>query len=134
MNFRIVEGEETICFPNFDEFCNDFFNPNLYVKDLLQKYKISRNEYNKLRKKIVEEYQVDTKPTKFHPSPNNPENMAYIHKHNIDKFAVIKLKDGKKVYFGAYETVDIAQKVRDKLIKCNWDKSKLDEIKCEVLG
>lgn len=134
MNFRVVEGEESISFPYFDEFCDDFFNPNLYVKDLLQKYKLSRNEYNRLRKKIVEKYHIETKPTKFHPSPNNPENMTYIHKHNVDKFAVIKLINGKKVYYGAYDTVEIAQKIRDKLIECDWDKSKLKQIKSEVLG
>lgn len=132
MNFRVIEGSDDE-FPKFDEFCSDFFNPNYYVKDLKEKYGLSRNEYVRLREKLVKKYNIHSKPTKFHPSADCPTNMTYIHKHNKNRFAVIKYLDGKKVYYGAYDSVDIARKIRDELIDCGWDKSKLKQIQQEVL-
>lgn len=134
INYRVIEGNQQDDFPQFDEFCTDFFNPNLYVRDLRRKYGLSRNEYNRLRERLVEKYNVHIKPTKFHPSAEHPEDMTYIHKHNDDKFAVIKLIDGKKVYYGSYDTVDVARRIRDELIENNWDKTKLEDIQKNVLG
>ena len=41
-------------------------------------------------------------------------------------------RKGKSTY-GAYEYLEDARKVRDKLIECNWRKSDLDSI-CKILG
>lgn len=43
-------------------------------------------------------------------------------------FSVVKNIGGINIYFGVYNSVSEAKKVRDELIKCDWDKSKLKRI------
>lgn len=55
---------------------------------------------------------------------------------NYDKlwgrYAIRKTINGKRMTFGTYASMDEACRVIEKLIECDWDKSKLDEIKKEL--
>lgn len=61
-----------------------------------------------------------------------------IHRDFHDTYISIR-KDAKgflirknNVYYGNYETLEIARKVKRKLIEANWDKSKLNDIRKEL--
>ena len=47
---------------------------------------------------------------------------------NTGKYTIRK----DKTYFGMYDSLDIAKEVKEKLIEENWDKSKLNDIRCEL--
>ena len=49
------------------------------------------------------------------------KNIALVNKY----FRVYKLVDGKRKYYGSFENVDNAHRLRDLLIKNNWDESKI---------
>ena len=61
------------------------------------------------------------------------DDDAYIQKTKYDTFSIkksTKLKEGWRVkYYGTYNTIEDARKIRDELIKHNWDKTKLSRIK-----
>ena len=45
----------------------------------------------------------------------------------------MKYVDGKKVSFGVYKMLKDAHIVRDALIRCDWDKSELDNICDQII-
>ncbi len=49
-----------------------------------------------------------------------------------DGFYIRKTIDGRKVNFGTYKSVSEARFVVNELIKCGWDKSKLDSIRKKI--
>lgn len=68
-------------------------------------------------------------PLIFQPdlSPNKPYFKGYIHKNCKSKNNPYQIIYKKKSY-GTYPTRDLAELVRDELIKVDWDVSKLKEI------
>ena len=56
------------------------------------------------------------------------EENSYIAKTKNNNWRVSKFVDGVNIYFGSYYSKEDAIKVRDELIKYNWDKDKLNEI------
>lgn len=48
------------------------------------------------------------------------------------QFAIMKSIKGDFRYYGVYNTMEDARKVRNKLIDCNWDKSQLPSIHKEL--
>lgn len=62
--------------------------------------------------------------------PQKRRNFVYPTSSN--KFVVRKDINDKKVSFGTYQTKEIAEHVRDKLLECNWDKEELTRIQTEV--
>lgn len=129
INFNIIEGEQDNI--NYDKFKNDFLNPNMTINDLIKKYHISKNKYSKLRAKICDETGLKSKP-----SINNNKRLLstdtdYIHKHR-GKFAIIKSFNKKRYYYGTYDNLEVAKKIRDKLVEYSWDKTQLNAIKEEI--
>lgn len=55
----------------------------------------------------------------------------YIYPHG-KKFMVQKQINNKTIRFGTYQTLPIAESIRDKLMACDWDKNQLSDIQCEV--
>lgn len=47
----------------------------------------------------------------------------YIYKNKSNKYTISKSVNGKNVYFGSYESLDEAMRIRDQLIENGWDKS-----------
>lgn len=56
-----------------------------------------------------------------------PRNISKI--KNMNKFRIQKYRNGKCVNYGYYSSLDDAIAVKEKLEECDWDKSKLDEIR-----
>lgn len=55
----------------------------------------------------------------------------YIYPHG-KKYTIRKQINNKKIQYGTYKTMEIAESIRDKLIKCNWDKNQLQVIQSKV--
>lgn len=123
MNFRIIENynEDKL----YEDFKRDFINPEVTQKDIKEKYDMGNGKYAKLRKRVCGELGLKRKPSK----PN-------IRKHIIkyyDKWVIRKKIDGDLKYFGTFKNFEDAQKVRDELVKCGWDKSKYYDIRKKVM-
>lgn len=57
----------------------------------------------------------------------------YIHYDKIwNRYRIQKVLYGRRVSYGSYDTLEDAVKVRDELIKCNWDKKQLNKIREET--
>lgn len=64
----------------------------------------------------------------------NPEDYMgdkYIHRENR-AFRILKYNGKRRVRYGTYNNLKTARKVRDKLIKCNWNRECLPVIKKEL--
>lgn len=64
----------------------------------------------------------------------NPEDYMgdkYIHKEN-KAYKIVKHNGERTVRYGTYHNLKTARKVRDKLIKCNWNREYLPVIKKEL--
>ena len=114
----------------YNEFKQDFLNKNFTRTDMLKKYNLSPNKYNQLRIKVCKECNLSHKPFTRGESRIITDD-TYIYPAGR-KFRVSKTINHKTVNFGLYDTFEIAKVIRDKLISCNWDKSKLNEIQEEV--
>lgn len=59
------------------------------------------------------------------PRPELPENIIYVTKKDGVHYQIYR----KKVFYGIYDSLDLAIKIRADLIKCNWDKNELNNIR-----
>ena len=125
MQFRVIEGG-TDYDAFYLEFKKDFLNPEVTIENLMQKYGISRNRYNKLRQMVFDETGLVRKPQKY------GRDRPYINSKG-GKWAIIKRLNGAKVHFGSYDNLDTAMKIRDELQKVDWDKEQLAEIREKAL-
>ena len=128
MKFTLIEGETDFS-DIYNEFKQDFLNPNLLRSEIMKKFNLSENEYRKIRKQVVKETGVAAKPNKYHPVI--PCETSYIHKSK-SKWMIVKYVDGKKKFFGTYDDLRVAMLIRDELIKYNWDKSELEKIRNRI--
>jgi N-glycosylase/DNA lyase len=85
----------------------------LSIEELVKKYDLSFKELFELSKQI----DVEDK---------------YIIENVSGSYSVSKSVNGVSEYFGSYMDKEEAIKVRDELIKCNWDKEKFPEILNEL--
>lgn len=116
VNYRIVEGD----YSKYDEFVRLY---NDYSLDVLEiKRQIGNNIYSKLRKEALEN--GDIKPRPF----NLRRNIRYKYYHydkNRGQYRVRKVKNGKYMSFGFYDTEEEAKKKVEQLLAVDWDINKL---------
>ena len=127
INFRIVEVSESDRSYDdlYDDFKEDFLNKEYSVSDLRNKYSIPNYVYREWSSKIREEYGLNKKPTLHHSPILKPD----IHLYKLsDGWGIRKRVNDDMKYFGRYSDKDTARFVRDKLVKCDWDKSVADEL------
>ena len=133
MNFKIIEGEDTRLTDIYDDFKTDFLNPSYSVRDLMKKYDISFNHYNKLRKSVCLELGISCKPKSEINKSRLVNEDTYINRYG-KKYAIFKTLNHKRCSFGVYDDLETARLVRNELLKCNWDINCLDEIYRRVKG
>ena len=123
MNFEIVENsnDDEI----YEKFKKDFLDTSYSCLDLQEKYDLGGAKYKSLRRRVCAELGLKNKPRK-------QRLRKYIVK-SFGKWVIRKNINGKRVYFGMYDELECAMKVRDELVKCNWDKDLYFEIKNMVL-
>ena len=120
VNFRWVD--DTTPKVDMDQLKQDYLNPDCSVKDILKKHNISRNEYYRLRRIIVDETGVLAKPSNFGGKPHIFDVSRYISQDPLTlKYRVGKYIKGVLKHYGRYSTLEEAIKVRDDLIEHDWD-------------
>lgn len=114
---------------NWTNFLKDL-DQGMSAYNLQAKYTLTPRQYRWIMRKIIRKDGFSRKATGL------PRKKA--HKDFHDTYISIR-KDAKgflirknNVYFGNYETLEIARKVKRKLIEANWDKSKLNDIRKEL--
>ena len=118
--------EPTINWTNFLADLND----GMSAYNLQAKYTLTPRQYRFIMRNIVRKDGFSRKATGL--------QRKKVHKDFHDTY--ISISKGRKgfiirknnVYFGNYETLEIARKVKRKLIEANWDKSKLNDIRKEL--
>lgn len=124
MRFHIVEGEDNSSLDKiYNNFKEDFLNPTVTIDDLRSKFDLSHRMYNVLRSRVLKETGLKRKPQK-RPNSKVIGKHTYIQSNN-GTYRIVKYIDGCLQNFGNYKDLETAIKVRDKLIACDWDKTKL---------
>lgn len=113
---------------NMKEFTKDV-EDGMSALDLKKKYVLTPRQFRKLVENIERKNPVKRKKSKMKRTIRTYFNEPYISiDANSGKYAIRK----DKTYFGMYDSLDIAKEVKEKLIEENWDKSKLNDIRCEL--
>lgn len=113
---------------NMKEFTKDV-EDGMSAFDLKKKYVLTPRQFRKLVENIERKNPVKRKKSKMKRTIRTYFNEPYISVDaNTGKYAIRK----DKIYFGMYDSLDIAKEVKEKLIEENWDKSKLNDIRCEL--
>ena len=105
-------------------------NDGMSAYNLQAKYTLTPRQYRWIMRRITRKDGFSRKATGL------PRKKA--HKDFNDTYiSILKGRKGfiirkNNVYFGNYETLEIARKVKRKLIEANWDKSKLNDIRKEL--
>lgn len=113
---------------NMDQFIKDF-NEGMSSYNLQDKYLLTPRQYRKLVRGVRRKDGFSMKRSR---------TKNYIIRSKFDEPHITSKKDGrfmirkKEVYYGQYDTLEIAKKVKQKLIEHKWDKSKLNEIRKEL--
>ena len=117
LKFNIIEKRDiNEIYPFFKK---DFLNPSNTVDDLKRKFDLSRKEYNNLRSKVFNETGLKRKPCSRQQNIIITDD-TYLNCTKNEKYIIMKSVDGEMKYFGQYDTKEEALKVRNKLIKQNW--------------
>ena len=112
---------------NIKNFKKDVEN-GMSAIDLKEKYILTPRQYRKLKENIKRKKPAERKKSKIKRNINTEFNEPYISiDANSKKYAIRK----NNIYYGIYETLEIAKEIKKELIKEKWDKSKLNEIRYE---
>lgn len=98
------------------ELTNDLKN-GLSLEEALLKHNTSLREIFK---------DVNNYPVKRENRTPRTSEWKYIQYTQSHTYRIIKGKH--RICYGTYKTFEDAKKVREELIKCNWDKKQLDNI------
>lgn len=113
---------------NMKEFTKDV-EDGMSAFDLKKKYVLTPRQFRKLTENIERKKPVKRKKSKMKRTIRTYFNEPYISiDANTGKYTIRK----DKTYYGLYDSLDIAKQVKKKLIEENWDKSKLNDIRCEL--
>lgn len=114
---------------NWTDFLKDL-DQGMSAYNLQEKYTLTPRQYRAIMRNVIRKDGYSRKATGL------PRKKA--HKDFNDTYiSILKGRKGfiirkNNVYFGIYETLEIARKVKMKLIEANWDKSKLNDIRKEL--
>lgn len=126
MKFNLVEGCSNDFFDTYQKIKSDVLKGRL-IKDIKSDYKIGSGEWLKYRKQLISDGVIE-------PLASRRSNGKFYYYHKgSDYWCVYKTVDGKKEFFGHYETEETAQKIVNELKKCNWDKTQLSKIQEMIL-
>ena len=114
---------------NWDNFLADL-NDGMSAYNLQAKYTLTPRQYRAIMRNIVRKDGFSRKATGL--------QRKKVHKDFHDTYiSILKGRKGfiirkNNVYFGNYETLEIARKVKKELIKVNWDKNQLNKIRKQL--
>ena len=114
---------------NWANFLKDL-DQGMSAYNLQAKYTLTPRQYRWIMRRITRKDGFSRNATgKKKKKAHKDFNDTYISILKGRKGFIIRKNN---VYFGNYETLEIARKVKMKLIEANWDKSKLNDIRKEL--
>lgn len=114
---------------NWANFLKDL-DQGMSAYNLQAKYTLTPRQYRWIMRRIIRKDGFSRKATGLQRKKAHKDfNDTYISILKGRKGFIIRKNN---VYFGNYETLEIARKVKMKLIEANWDKSKLNDIRKEL--
>lgn len=111
---------------NWENFLSDV-DKGMSAYNLQHKYVLTPRQYRWIMRKVIRKDGFSRKATGL------PRKNAHRDFHDT-YISILKGRKGfiirkNNMYYGNYETLEIARKVKRKLIEANWDKSKLNDIR-----
>lgn len=114
MNFRIVENQSVHDTYDLNELIEDYKNMELTVKEIREKYDLTRGQWCTVLKRIKEQG-VPLRSASY-------RNAKYYHFNKQEnKFKVERILNGVDCYFGTYRTEKEAKARVDELNANNWE-------------
>lgn len=113
---------------NWENFLKDL-NNGMSAYNLQHKYILTPRQYRSIMRNIIRKDGYSMKKSRVKP---------YKQRTQFDEPHITLKKDGKymirkkSIYYGQYETLEIARKVKKELIKVNWDKTQLNKIRKQL--
>ena len=118
--------EPTINWTNFLADLND----GMSAYNLQAKYTLTPRQYRYIMRRIIRKDGYSKKATGLPRKKAQKDfNDTYISILKGRKGFIVRKNN---VYYGNYETLEIARKVKRKLIEANWDKNQLNNIRKEL--
>lgn len=113
--FNIIEGEYNLPFP-YEEIKEDYYNSNLLVREIRNKYKLSPGDW----KIFCEQIKKEGLPLKTSYCRLGTGKYYYWDK-NRGMFKVQRHIGDNTIFFGYYPTEDEAQARVEELHDCQWN-------------
>ena len=135
MNFNIVDGDNDYLdlLPEFAELYNNKDIPASKIPEMLG---VTRPTYRKLRRDALEEDLITLrhKPKRKRETYKTaPKNYSHQVCKGIEYYHVQKRIDGKLLHFATFKDARQAERMVELLRECDWDRSKVDELKARVM-
>ena len=111
---------------NWDNFLADL-NNGMSAYNLQHKYVLTPRQYRHIKQNVIRKDGFSRKATGLPRKKAQKDfNDTYISILKGRKGFIVRKNN---VYYGNYETLEIARKVKRKLIEANWDKNQLNKIR-----
>lgn len=113
MNFRIIEGVYADLDSIHDEFCKDYlWSTELSNVEIRKKYGLTVSEFEEFAGIVKKEFGFSRRP--------HGNYGKYYYKRN-NGWAIQKKLNGVFVYFGYVQSENVAKKLVEMCVACNWD-------------
>ena len=127
MSFNIVETSSTLEFETYyPQIRQDVLN-GMKIKDVMAKHDLTQGKWIKYRRELMNEGIIKRRKNVLR------EAKHYYFHSKSNKWVVQKQMNGKKIFFGKYDTEETAQRIVKELKQCDWDKNQLQEIQKRIL-
>jgi hypothetical protein len=136
MNFNIIDGDNDWLdlTPRFIELYN---NPENTVNKIREKLNINLGTYRKLRRHCIE-HGLITKRKAYRPKKRTCRTHPRYYTHSVTKgieyYHVNRRYGDKVVVYATFKNASQAKRMVELLIECDWDKSRVEELKERVLN
>jgi hypothetical protein len=136
MNFNIIDGNDDYL-DHTQEFIELYNNPEITVPKIREKLDITLSTYRKLRKHCIENKLVSKRKShrpRKRTYKTNPKYYCHTVQRGIEYYHVQRRVNGEMVHFANFKKAKHAERMVELLIECDWDKSKVPELKELVLN
>ena len=114
---------------NWDNFFADV-DAGMSAYNLQNKYALTPRQYRWIMRRIIRKDGYSRKATGIKKNEVQKDfNDCYI---SVQKGKTGFIVRKNNVYYGTYETLDLARKIKKALTKVDWDKSKLNKIRKDL--
>lgn len=139
MEFKIIENAPERYSENYDLFV-ELYNKGVLVEEIRRILGWNIKDYNKARHHALDLGDIEDRRIRLKMLNNgrpslpkrNPANYSF--NHSVNKYRVVKTRNGKLEYFGQYSNEKTAQAVVLFLKSVDWDRSKFEKVKENIIN